>query len=182
MFAFKLLRTYLFKDSDVCSEGRRLQLVPLAKIWRGPLWSVSSFLGRSRCVRRLKRVRVWKMARFVEPETLLASEEGRGRCAGRKMGLAHGNTHSAPLVTYLFLLLTSPLPIYHLDTKFLLCVTHNLPIFMSGISLSTLAAALMTVQTMAFYEELVYRTDSHVSVLCGMKCGRPFTCRLRVSQ
>ena len=78
MFAFKLLRTYLFKDSDVCSEGRRLQLVPLAKIWRGPLWSsVSSFLGRSRCVRRLKRVRVWKMARFVEPETLLAWEEGR---------------------------------------------------------------------------------------------------------
>ena len=45
--------------------------------------------------------RVWKMARFVEPETLLADEGGRegGRMAmwqaGRKMGLAHRAPQSA---------------------------------------------------------------------------------------
>ena len=48
-------------------------------------------------MRRLKRVRVWKMARFVEPETLLADQEGGGGGSKEDGCRAHGTDQSAPM-------------------------------------------------------------------------------------
>ena len=62
----------------------------------------SSFLSCLR-VRRLKRVRVWKMARFVEPETLLADQGGGGGRGRKEDGCrAHGTDQSAPPHTKFF--------------------------------------------------------------------------------